>query len=193
MYSLCFVTGPMGSGKSKFLIDHIRFQEKYDLRVLKFKPEQDKRDDHFIRSREYKEGIPAYLISWGNMPTFSADFLETIDLIVVDEAQFLDLPSYRHILQMAKGYNKPLVLCGLTWNFKLEMFPIITKLMQEERPTIIHLKAKCFKCKEETATNTVRIVGKRIVWEGDSIDCHAEYKTICDKCLNKIIKKEGRC
>ena len=196
-YSLVFITGAMTSGKSKFLIDHIKFQERYGFKVLKFKPRKDTRDLYEIRSREYSEGIPAHGISWELIPTFSADYLETVDLIVVDEAQFLDLPSYKHIVQMAKGYNKPLIMCGLTWNFKLEMIPIISKMLKEEKPKIITLYARCFRCKEENATNSIKVSGRRIVWEGRDIDCQADYKAICDNCLNILLKnqrmKEGRC
>lgn len=196
-YSLVFITGAMTSGKSKFLIDHIKTQESKGRKVLKFKPRRDSRDYAEIKSRDYSKGIPAHSISWELIPTFSADYLETVDLIVVDEAQFLDLPSYKHIVQMAKGYNKPLIMCGLTWNFKLERFPIIAKLINEENPKIIELKARCFRCKEETATNSIRISGRRIVWEGRDIDCQAEYKAVCDNCLNILLKnqrtKEGRC
>ena len=183
------ITGAMFSGKSKKLIDIIDSYEAQNKKVLKFKPKRDKRDLGVIRSRDYEKEHWAYLIGDGYAPVFKKGFFDTIDLIVVDEAQFLDIRAVRYLIGLGQGYNVPVILSGLNKDFRGNTFVPIA-LLRKYSTHEIKLNAKCFCCNHYTATQTRRVIDNVITLKGKQILCgdSESYISVCPACDKKLLE-----
>ena len=183
------ITGAMFSGKSKKLIDIIDSYEAQNKKVLKFKPKLDKRDLGVIRSRDYEKEHWAYLIGDGYVPVFKKGFLDTIDLVVVDEAQFLDIRAIRYLIGLGQGYNVPVIMSGLNKDFRGNTFVPIA-LLRKYATHEIKLTSRCFCCHRYTATQTRRVVDNKITLEGEQILCgdSESYISVCPACDKKLLE-----
>ena len=187
------ISGSMFSGKSKRLIDIIDSFKENNKEVLIFKPKLDKRDLGVVKSRDYDKTYDAYLIGDGKHPNFKQGYLDTVDAIVVDEAQFLDKRALYYVLGLQKGYNVPVIFAGLDKDFKGEEFSIITKI-KKEKPLEINLRAKCFICGELSARQSRRVIDNKIVLEGDQVLCgdKESYIAVCSICDKNLMEGRGR-
>ena len=190
--NMILISGSMYSGKSKKLIEVIESYTNNDKRVLIFKPKLDKRDLGVVKSRDYKRTYDAHLIGEGKHPNFKKGFLDTVDVIIVDEVQFLDKRAYKYLIGLSNGYNIPLIMAGLDYDFKGEEFAPITWI-KKHNPHEIKLKAKCFICGSRTATQSRRIVNNEVVLHGEQVLCGdtESYIAVCSKCDLKILESRG--
>lgn len=182
------ISGSMFSGKSKRLIDIIDSFKENNKEVLIFKPKLDKRDLGVVKSRDYDKTYDSYLVGDGKHPNFKPGYLDTVDVMVVDEAQFLDKRALYYILGLQKGYKMPVIFAGLNKDFKGEEFSIITEI-KKEKPLEINLHAKCFVCGEKTATQSRRVVDNRVVLDGEQFQCGDKelYIAVCNRCDKELI------
>ena len=186
------ITGSMYSGKSKKLIDIIDSYENNNKRALILKPKLDKRDLGVVKSRDYKRTYDAYLVGDGEAPPFKKGYLDTIDVVIVDEAQFLDKRALDYILGIQRGYDIPVIFAGLDKDFRGEEFTPITKI-KELKPYTINLYAKCFCCGLHKATQSRRIVNNKITLHGEQVLCGdtESYIAVCKYCDFKLLKSRG--
>lgn len=190
--NLVLISGSMYSGKSKKLIEIIDSYVENKKEVLIFKPKLDKRDLGVVKSRDYDRTYDAYLIGDGIVPTFKKGYLDTVDVIVVDEAQFLDKRAFRYVLGLVNGYGLPVIFAGLDKDFKGEDFTPMTWI-KDLNPHEIQLKAKCFCCGRHTANQSRRIVNNEVTLHGEQILCGdtESYIAVCPKCDKQILEGRG--
>lgn len=190
--NLVLITGSMYSGKSKKLIEIIDSYVENKKEVLIFKPKLDKRDLGVVKSREYRHTYNAYVIGDGIVPLFKKGYLDTVDVIIVDEAQFLDKRAFKYVLGLFNGYGIPVIFAGLDKDFKGEDFTAITWI-KDLNPHEIHLKAKCFCCGKHTATQSRRIVNNEVTLHGEQVLCGdtESYIAVCPKCDKQILEGRG--
>lgn len=189
---IVLISGSMYSGKSKKLIEIIDSYVSNDKRVLLFKPKQDKRDFGVIKSRDYDKYFTAHLIGGGVAPAFPKGYLDTVKVVIVDEAQFLDKRAFKYLVGLVKGYNIPMILAGLDTDFRGVEFTPITWI-KELNPHEIKLKAKCFVCGDHTATVSRRVVNNEVVLHGEQVLCGdtESYIAVCEKCDKQLLKGRG--
>lgn len=185
-------SGSMYSGKSKKLIEVIDSYKNNKQEVLIFKPKLDKRDLGVVKSRDYEKTYDAYLIGEGEVPTFKKGYLDTVDVVIVDEVQFLDRRAFKYIIQLAKGYRLPIIVAGLDKDFKGETFTPITWL-RELNAYEIQLKAKCFVCGKHLANQSRRIVNNEVTLHGEQVLCGdtESYIAVCPECDKQILEGRG--
>lgn len=186
------ITGSMYSGKSKKLIEIIDSYENNNKRALILKPKLDKRDLGVVKSRDYERTYDAYLVGDGEAPTFKKGYLDTIDVVIVDEAQFLDRRAFKYIKGLANGYDVPVIFAGLDKDFKGEEFTPITWIKGLD-PHEIQLKAKCFVCGRHKANQSRRIVNNEVTLHGEQVLCgdKESYIAVCSKCDKKLLEGRG--
>lgn len=190
--NLVLISGSMFSGKSKKLIEIIDSYVGNKKEVLIFKPKLDKRDLGVVKSRDYNHTYDAYLIGDGKAPQFKKGYLDTVDVIVVDEAQFLDKRAFRYVIGLVNGYGIPVIFAGLDKDFKGEDFTPMTWI-KDLNPHEIKLKAKCFCCGKHTASQSRRIVNNEVTLHGEQVLCGdtESYIAVCPKCDKQILKGRG--
>lgn len=188
-HNLILITGTMFSGKSKKLIEIIKCYERQNKRVLAFKPKLDKRDLGVIKSRDYEKTYDAYLIGDGIVPIFKQGYLDTVDVVIVDEAQFLDLRALRYLVGLSKGYEIPIIFGGLDKDFRGKTFSPIAWL-RTLHPHEITLYAKCFCCNRHIANQPRRIVNNEVTLHGEQILCgdSESYISVCPECDKKLLE-----
>lgn len=190
--NIVLITGSMYAGKSKKLIEIIDSYVGNKKEVLIFKPKLDKRDLGVVKSRDYNRTYDAYLVGDGVVPTFKKGYLDTVDVVVVDEAQFLDYRALKFIIELSRGYNIPVIFAGLNFDFRGKIFTPIKKI-RDLNPHEIELKAKCFTCGSQTANQSRRIVNNEVVLHGEQVLCGdtESYIAVCPKCDKQILKGRG--
>lgn len=200
-----FVTGSMFSGKSREIIDFLEHFEAQNKKALVLKPQFDTRDFLCIKSRDRerqfsamgirKEVNPFTQEEFDVFPSFRKGEFDNIDVIVVDEAQFLSNNGIRWLVQLSDAYGIPLILAGLTYDFRGEVFPAIQYLADNygERVKVYQLKAICFNCQELRLTHSCRVLNGEIVLEGavNEIGDSEKYIAICDDCLKEKLERKG--
>ncbi len=191
MQDIILITGCMYSGKSKKLIEMIDSATQQDKRVACFKPSVDKRDKGVIKSRDYDKTFEAWVIGEnGEVPTLPKGYLHTVDMVAVDETQFLDTNSIKWLLDIGKGYGIPIIFAGLSGDFKGQPFHSIEYLKQF-KPTTLQPKADCFVCHRPEAVTSRRVVNNKIVLHGEQVLCGdtETYIALCDECDAKLLNE----
>jgi thymidine kinase len=145
--------GPMFSGKSDELIRELNKAPHAGYKVLAFKPVVDnRRDEDTINSQDGGK-YPAIRV------TTSKDILKScltdIDIIGIDEAQFLDDGIVNVCLELvARG--KKVIVAGLDKNFRGEPFGPMA-ILKQEADHVETFHAYCAVCRQ-SASFTQRII-----------------------------------
>jgi len=121
-------------------------------------------------------------------------YLDSVDCIIVDEAQFLNENQVKELYYIAKIYDIPVVAFGLRADFRLDKFagsPMLMLLADElsELPTIC-------RCGKKARQNARKVKGK-FVNEGEGIvidgsDKNTEYESLCGECYLKYVMGVNR-
>jgi len=175
---ITIITGPMFSGKSREvfnILDRCYYKKKT---FVVFKPKLDTRLDNVIFTRNGKT-INAINIS--NSEEI-LNYLEGIDLVVIDEVQFLDL-GIVEIVRKLVFMGKEVLLAGLDKDINGKPFGCIGDLLALA-DNVIKLKSVCHNCGKD-ATFSIRLTS-----EG-KIDSSTEIKI--DVAGEKNFKYEARC
>jgi len=187
MAKLIYRYGVMGSSKSaSALMLYHNFTERGKT-VYLVKPQCDTRDGRMVKSScglEYEAmtiGDVLYEIRHqGNM----------VDLIIVDEAQFLNPNTCEILSGLVDRDNINVVCYGLRTDFKGELFEGSKYLLAhadkiEELKTICNCGNKCTHNLRINADGEAIIEGKQIElgYEGST------YKSVCRKCFNEAKEK----
>ena len=203
MAKLYFKYGAMGSSKTaQALMTKFNYEEK-DKRVLLVKPATDNRDDltdetgrkrTIVRSRI---GLYAEAVAIAPEDSMKALFeaknaASPIDVIIVDEAQFLSVKQVNELKDLADFSDIPVLCFGLRTDFQTKMFPGSKRLF-EIADSITEIKSIC-RCGRKATVN-VRFDGSgEIITEGDQVliggnDC---YVGMCYKCYIRLIDEKKK-
>ncbi|MCR4562391.1 MAG: thymidine kinase [Bacilli bacterium] len=147
------IAGPMFAGKSEELIRRLRRLDYAHKKYLVFKPAIDNRySDKEVESHLHNK-IPCITINESKeILSYLAD---NIDVIAIDEVQFLDYPIVNLLVKLAKKGIR-VIVAGLDMDFRGEPFPIMASLLSKAE-FVTKLTAICVRC-GAPATMTQRII-----------------------------------
>jgi thymidine kinase len=139
------ITGPMFSGKSEELIRRLKRAQIAKQRVACFKPDLDVRYHRSAIASHSAQTLEAVTVAnVGEMQTFLLPIVDRIDVVGVDEAQFLDSSLLRLAGELVH-LGKRVLLAGLDTTFSGEPFAPIPDLMAVA-DEVTKLSAVCMLC-----------------------------------------------
>lgn len=196
MSKLYFRFSSMNSGKSTALIQVAYNYEERGQNVIVAKPSVDTKDDAVLSRLGVRRNVDLHITP--DLNVFDAveklvrgydDLGQTLDCLLVDEAQFLDPRQVDELFNIAVLLNVPVIAYGIRNDFRTNAFPGSARLL-----TIAHsleeLKTIC-RCGRKAVFNGRKINGE-FIHEGEQVAIdgqHAEYESLCGKCY---IQKVGR-
>lgn len=192
MAKLYFKYGVMGSSKTaQALITKFNYEER-GMRVWLIKPQVDNRDgDGLIKSRI---GLcqKAYVLS-SDEDVYKSflNIKEKIDVIIVDECQFLSEKQVDQLSYIVIEFNIPVLCFGLRTDFRTKMFPGSKRLM-EIADSITEIKTIC-SCGKKATVNVRKGEDGRILTEGEQIliGGNDTYTAMCYQCYMEGLKKQN--
>lgn len=191
MAKLIFRYGAMNSGKTTAMLQTAYNYEEREQKVVLVKSSEDTKGDNYVISRiGIKRKIDEFITLEDKVIDKIEKYLDDVNCIIVDEAQFLLPEQVDELYYISKLYDIPVIAYGLRANFKMEAFDGSPRLLEladqiEELPTI------CY-CGKKARHNARKIFGK-FVTEGESIvidgsDENTEYVSLCGNCyLEKVL------
>lgn len=192
MAKLYFKYGAMGSSKTaQALITKYNYEEN-GMRVWLIKPSADTRDGEvMLRSRV---GLQAT----AEIVAPETDVLERfkqherIDVIIVDECQFMTPAQIDQLRLIVDVYNIPVLCFGLRTDFLSTLFDGSRRLF-EVADTIAEIKAIC-DCGAKATTNARIDSEGYIVTEGDQLllGGNDRYIAMCHKCWIRNIREHRK-
>ena len=192
MAKLYFKYGAMGSSKTaQALITKYNYEEN-GMRVWLIKPAADSRDGEVIlRSRVGLEA-PAEVIPETAVIGQLFEKRGKIDVIIVDECQFMTPAQIDQLRDIVDDYNIPVLCFGLSTDFLSTLFPGSRRLF-EVADTISEIKAIC-DCGAKATTNARIDSDGYIVTEGDQLllGGNDRYIAMCHKCWVRNIREHRK-
>lgn len=192
MAKLYFKYGAMGSSKTaQALITKYNYEEN-GMRVWLIKPAADCRDGEVIlRSRVGLEA-PAEVIPETADIGQLFEKRGKIDVIIVDECQFMTPAQIDQLRDIVDDYNIPVLCFGLRTDFLSTLFPGSRRLF-EVADTISEIKAIC-DCGAKATTNARIDSDGYIVTEGDQLllGGNDRYIAMCHKCWVRNIREHRK-
>ena len=192
MAKLYFKHGAMGSSKTaQALITKYNYEEN-GMRVWLIKPAADSRDGKVIlRSRVGLEA-PAEVIPETAVIGQLFEKRGKIDVIIVDECQFMTPAQIDQLRDIVDDYNIPVLCFGLRTDFLSTLFPGSRRLF-EVADTISEIKAIC-DCGAKATTNARIDSDGYIVTEGDQLllGGNDRYIAMCHKCWVRNIREHRK-
>lgn len=192
MAKLYFKYGAMGSSKTaQALITKYNYEEK-GMTVWLLKPSADSRDGEIIIKSRIGLQAPAQVIR----PTDDIYELfrkrEKMDVIVVDECQFLPPEQIDQLRDIVDMEDVPVICFGLRTDFRSTLFDGSRRLF-EVADTFVEIKTIC-DCGAK-ATNTARIdADGYVVTEGAQLllGGNDRYIAMCHKCWMNNIREHRK-
>lgn len=194
MAKLYFKYGVMGSSKTaQALITKFNYEER-GMRVWLIKPQTDNRDgDNIIRSRAGLSAKAYVLPTNENVYDSYIELSNQVDVIIVDECQFLSEEQIDQLMDIVILHNVPVLCFGLRTDFRTKMFPGSRRLL-EIADFITEIKTICSCGKKATVNVRIGENGK-IVTEGEQIliGGNDKYTAMCYQCyMEKRREQENR-
>lgn len=192
MAKLYFKYGSMGSSKTaQALITKYNYEEK-GMTVWLVKPSADTRDGEVVlRSRVGLEANAEVLAPQTDvLDRFS--LREKVDVIIVDECQFMTTQQIDQLRYIVDVYNIPVLCFGLRTDFLSTLFDGSRRLF-EVADTISEIKAIC-DCGAKATTNARIDAEGYIVTEGDQLllGGNDRYLAMCHKCWIRNIREHRK-
>jgi thymidine kinase len=191
MAKLYFKYGVMGSSKTaQALITKFNYEER-GMKVWLIKPQTDSRDgDGVVQSRAGLSS-PSYVLPY--QEDVYESFLklsDKVDVIIVDESQFLSEEQVNQLSMIVIDYNIPVLCFGLRADFRTKMFPGSKRLM-EIADSITEIKTIC-SCGRKATVNVRLDENGKIVTEGEQIliGGNDRYTAMCYQCFIKKQKEQ---
>lgn len=195
MSKFTFYYGCMGSGKSLDLIRTAYNYKERGMGVLVYKPDTDTRegyDDCIIATRVglkleaqwLKNDIEYMEEEFDNhrfMYAHEHDFSREIQVILIDEAQFLTKEQVMAMKKYSLRRNIPFIFYGLKVDFQGSLFEGTQALLSwSEKSAELITMCSCGK----PARQNARVVNRKIIREGEQIAIEGEtqYIAFCNKC-----------
>lgn len=168
---LIVLSGAMGSGKSKRLIEYIEASSNY----LVFKPSIDDRTKDFVHSRN---GQKKEAININNLSDIFKYLNDSIDNIFIDEVQFLnDTNSIKDLLFLSHKYDFNIYVSGLELDSDLNVFTT-TALFMAYADDIDKQKGICQCCNTADSYASYCSVKK----DGQILTGDSVYQGLCLPC-----------
>ena len=174
------IAGPMFAGKSEELLRRIRRLEYAKQKYVVFKPAIDNRyakGELVSHIKNKSKAIPIKKAS---------EILKHIsyntDVVVVDEAQFLDLELV-DICEKLANEGRRVIVAGLDMDFRGEAFEVMGQLLSKAED-VMKLTAICMKC-GAPATRSQRIINGKPAKYHDPIvvvGAQEKYEPRCRHC-----------
>ena len=184
MAKLHFKYGAMNSGKTTMLLQAAHNYEEQGKKVIVIKSNIDKKgNDTIINRIGLKRKVDELIGIDEKIIDKIRKYLDNLDCILVDEAQFLSRNQIDELFYITKIYDIPVIAYGLKTNFKSVVFTESSRLVEvadslEEIPTIC-------KCGKKARFN-VRTLNGEYLKEGDDIlidgTTEIKYESLCGKC-----------
>ena len=183
MAKLYFKYGVMGSSKTaQALITKFNYEER-GMKVWLIKPQTDNRDaGGLITSRAGLSALAYVLPNSENVFDSFGTLPSPVDVIIVDESQFLTEKQVDQLSMLVIDFNVPVICFGLRTDFRTKMFPGSKRLM-EIADSITEIKTIC-SCGKKATVN-VRLDGTgKIITEGEQIliGGNDQYTAMCYQC-----------
>ncbi len=183
------IAGPMFAGKSEEILRRIRRLEYAKKKYLVFKPAIDNRYSKTEVVSHIKNKTKAIAIK------DSSEILKHIkyntDVIIVDEAQFLD-NGVVDICEKLATEGRRVIVGGLDMDFRGEPFPIMAELLARAED-VTKLTAICVKC-GAPATRSQRIINGKPAKYNDPVVVVGAFETYEPRCrhCHEVIKDESK-
>lgn len=183
MAKLYFRYGSMNSGKSLLLqITAYNYRER-GRRAIVAKPTLDTKSKLVLTRAGLTCDVDWALSTDVDILTLFREIEAPVDVIFVDEAQFLTKTQVEQLFTIAVMHNVSVIAYGLRTDFLGKLFEGSRRLM-ELAHSIEEIKTMC-SCGEKAIFN-VRTDENGIVAAGDKVlidDGSVKYESICGKCL----------
>ena len=178
-----FYYGVMGSSKTaSALMKKFSFEEK-NRKVLLLKPSIDNRDGKTIVKSRMGLFCEAVTVTPQGSINEALRGMESFDVIIVDEAQFLTAPQVDELRRLTdRGI---MVMCyGLKTDYMGKLFEGSQRLI-ELSDSIREIQSMC-KCGRKAIINA-RYNGDKIIYDGEQIDIggNDKYIALCHQCWEK--------
>jgi thymidine kinase len=181
----------MGSSKTaQALITKYNYEEN-GMRVWLIKPASDSRDGEvLIKSRVGLEATAEVVAQDCDIRESFAQ-QKNVDVIIVDECQFLSVEQIDQLREIVDWKNVPVLCFGLRTDFLSTLFPGSRRLF-EVADTITEIKAIC-DCGAKATVNARLDADGRVVTQGAQLllGGNDRYLAMCHKCWIRSIR-EGR-
>lgn len=177
------ITGPMASGKTERILEITRQATALGIPVELFKPATDTRDAS-VKSRNGAQEACHHLA-----PQDSDTLHQQLEkggygrrsaLIVIDEFQFLEDPTYIRDLNRLAVAGHGIVVSGLDMTSELMPFGLMPSIMCYA-DDVIKLKGRCEECETETPSLFTYADFEKIDKVAIEGETH-KYKAVCRKC-----------
>ena len=169
----------MNAGKSVALLQVGHNYESLGKQMLIVKPAVDSKGGDRVISRLGVERPVDFLWADGEtLPVTKAD----VDVILVDEAQFLSERQANELLDVAVRIGVTVIAYGLRTDFRGDSFPGAARLLSVAHE-IEEIRTLC-RCGSKATMNLRRIAGAA-VFDGDQVaidDGSVEYESVCAAC-----------
>jgi len=192
MAKLYFKYGAMGSSKSaQALITKFNYEER-GMKVWLIKPATDNRDGlQVIKSRI---GLVEMATAVSDEDSILSMYRKgnPVDVIIVDECQFLTPAQVDDLRYIVDGYRIPVLCFGLRTDFQTKLFPGSLRLF-EVADSISEIKTIC-SCGSKAIVNARIDSEGKVVDEGDQvfIGGNESYIAMCHKCWKKALKEQTK-
>lgn len=191
MAKLYFKYGVMGSSKTaQALITKFNYEER-GMSVWLIKPHIDNRDgEGILRSRIGLEAKAYELASDEDVYKSYLEFDQRVDVIIVDECQFLTEAHVDQLAMIVIELDIPVLCFGLRSDFRTRLFPGSKRLL-EIADSITEIKTICSCGKKATVNVRMDKYGK-IITEGEQIVIGGNdtYTAMCYQCFIEGIKNQ---
>lgn len=179
------ICGSMFSGKSEELLRRLRRAKFAGQSYVLCKPVQDTRTNGGIATHSGTEAEALSILSGYQL--HSIENLEALDIIAIDEAQFLDHASVNVVENLAAN-GKRIIIAGLDLDYRGEPFGPMPHFMAIAEK-VTKLQAVCMSCGAD-ACRTQRLEGgsEKLV----EIGAADKYEARCRACFKPPITESGR-
>lgn len=181
MAKLHFRYAAMNAGKSTALLQVAHNYDALGKRTLIVKPAVDLKGGDRILSRLGVERPVDYLWAAGET-LHSREGLSEVDVILVDESQFLTPEQANELLDIATRVGVTVIAYGLRTDFRGDSFPGAARLLCVAHE-IEEIRTLCA-CGSKATMNLRRVSGLP-VFDGAQVaidDGSIEYVSVCAKC-----------
>ena len=185
MAKLYFFYGAMNSGKTTRILQCAYNYEEQGMRPIIMKPNIDTKGNEYIVSRIGSKRKVDYLIrAKENIYDLIVEKYTNVDLIIIDEAQFLSERQVNELMDVVIDLNIPVMCYGLRTDFMGNSFPGARRLLDIAHE-LTEIKTIC-ECGKKAMFN-VRLIDGKVQTEGDSVAIDGEgkvtYTVACARCF----------